>query len=98
MSINNEDFAAESSFEANKKFGLDESDPSLALSRWLYDTPGTIQPDQIIHLLTTEELWRTLPRGIIKPRTYNMKAGYTLFVGGLGRIDYHEAEGAENIR
>lgn len=42
---------------------------------------------QIINLLTTEELLKTLPRVTIIPRVIAMKPFQTLFIGGLARID-----------
>lgn len=73
-----------------KKVGLDESAPQYRQSRWCYDTPGTIQQDQILDLLTTDELLLTLPRAIISPRTLILRPKQTLFVAGMGRLDYEE--------
>jgi hypothetical protein len=44
--------------------------------------------DQILTLLTLEELMCTLPKKLIKPRTVLIKPGMTYFLAGLGRIDY----------
>ncbi|KAL2744949.1 nitric oxide-associated protein 1 isoform X1 [Vespula maculifrons] len=80
-----------SSSESNKnKFGLDETSPEYINSHWCYDTPGTIQPDQIIDLLTIEEIIKTLPNKIISPRTFVLQPEETIFIGGLGRLDYLE--------
>lgn len=54
---------------------------------FFYDTPGTIYKDQILTLLTTEELLKTIPRELITPRTFVIRPLQTLFLGGLGRID-----------
>lgn len=43
---------------------------------------------KILHLLTTDELMLTLPKQIIQPRTFSIKTGYTIFIAGLGRLDY----------
>lgn len=67
--------------------GLDENDLQFKYSKWLYDTPGVVHPDQSINLLTTEELMMTLPTTIMEPRTFSLRSMQTLFVGGLGRID-----------
>ncbi|KAG7214171.1 hypothetical protein KM043_001520 [Ampulex compressa] len=75
-----------------QKLGLDETRPEYRESKWCYDTPGTIQPDQILDLLTTEELFATLPRKIISPRTFLLRPLQTLFLAGLGRLDYTEGE------
>lgn len=54
---------------------------------YLNDTPGVIYKDQLLNLLTTEELLRTIPRETIIPRTYSLRPLQTLFIGGLARID-----------
>ncbi|XP_043529855.1 nitric oxide-associated protein 1 isoform X2 [Frieseomelitta varia] len=71
---------------------LDETRPEYKQSRWCYDTPGTIQTDQILNLLTTDELLLTLPQEIISPRTFMFKPKQTVFVAGMGRLDYLEGE------
>lgn len=73
-----------------KKIFLNE--PEYERSRWCYDTPGTIQKDQILDLLTTDELLLTLPQEIITPRTFMLKPKQTIFVAGMGRLDYLEGE------
>lgn len=76
----------------SRKPVLDESRPEYKQSRWCYDTPGTIQADQILNLLTTDELSLTLPQEIITPRTFMFKPKQTVFVAGMGRLDYLEGE------
>ena len=70
-----------------KMFGLAETAPEYASSRWCYDTPGAIQLDQILHFLTTNELIKTLSSRIISPRTFCVWRGQTIFIVGLGRLD-----------
>lgn len=74
------------------KFGLDETEEIYKYSRWCYDTPGTIQPDQVLDLLTTEELLSVLPKQIISPRTFILHANQTIFLAGIGRLDYLEGD------
>lgn len=81
--------------QTHKRF-VDENSPIYMESRWCYDTPGVIQPDQIVHLLTTEELMRVISKKILLPRSYYIACGMTLFLAGLGRIDY--INGPERIR
>ncbi|XP_033301539.1 nitric oxide-associated protein 1 [Bombus bifarius] len=76
----------------SRKPVLDESRPEYKQSRWCYDTPGTIQADQILNLLTTDELSLTLPQEIITPRTFMFRPKETVFVAGMGRLDYLEGE------
>lgn len=79
-----------------QQFGINEDDDAFKFGKWCYDTPGVIHPDQIVHLLTTEELLLTLPRKIISPKSFIFQPGQTLFIGGLGRLDF--IEGFEFIR
>ncbi|KAK7072416.1 nitric oxide associated protein 1, partial [Halocaridina rubra] len=73
--------------DSQKAYGIKESKEDYVHGKWCYDTPGTVQPDQMINLLTHEELMKVLPRELIQPCTYSMKTGLTLFVGGLARLD-----------
>uniref|UniRef100_A0A2A4JG66 CP-type G domain-containing protein n=1 Tax=Heliothis virescens TaxID=7102 RepID=A0A2A4JG66_HELVI len=66
---------------------FDERDKLFANSKWLYDTPGVIHPDQVLSLLSTEELLVTIPKQLIRPQTYFLYEGSTIFIGGLARID-----------
>ncbi|XP_026763990.2 nitric oxide-associated protein 1 [Galleria mellonella] len=67
---------------------LNEKHELFAKSKWFYDTPGVIHPDQVLSLLTTEELLLTIPKKTIRPQTYYLHKGYTIFIGGLARIDH----------
>ncbi|RLU22963.1 hypothetical protein DMN91_005241 [Ooceraea biroi] len=75
-----------------EQFGFDENEEEYRESRWCYDTPGTIQPDQILDLLTTQELLTVLPDQIISPRTFILHSSQTIFLGGMGRLDYLEGD------
>lgn len=72
----------------NERQFLDENKDEYKYGRWCYDTPGTIQPDQVLDLLTTQELLTVLPKQIISPRTFILHANQTIFLGGIGRLDY----------
>ncbi|WEV54180.1 ribosome biogenesis GTPase YqeH [Leuconostocaceae bacterium ESL0723] len=67
---------------------LDRIEIPLDDGRQLIDTPGIIKRDQIQHHIEDQDLKYTLPRNEIKPRTYQLNAGQTLFIGGLARFDY----------
>ena len=43
---------------------------------------------QLINLLTAKELNLALPKKALKPRTFILKPGQTLLLGGLARLDY----------
>lgn len=66
---------------------FNEKHKLFANSKWLYDTPGVIHPDQVLSLLSTEELLVTIPKQLIRPQTYFVYEGSTIFIGGLARID-----------
>ncbi|XP_032679628.1 nitric oxide-associated protein 1 [Odontomachus brunneus] len=89
-------FAMEKYTANTQNFGFDETKEEFKYSRWCYDTPGTIQPDQILDLLTTEELLSVLPKQIIIPRTFILHPNQTIFLAGIGRLDY--LEGCDYIR
>ncbi|KMQ89266.1 nitric oxide-associated protein 1-like protein [Lasius niger] len=89
MTAQNDVFLEE---KCRQQFGFDETKEEYKYSRWCYDTPGTIQPDQILDLLTTPELLSVLPTRIISPRTFLLLADQTIFLAGLGRLDYLEGD------
>ncbi|XP_068629115.1 nitric oxide-associated protein 1 [Battus philenor] len=70
---------------------LDEKHELFANSKWFYDTPGVIHPDQVLSLLSTEELLMTIPKSMIKPQTYYLHPGQSFFLAGLARIDLLES-------
>ena len=45
---------------------------------------------QVINLLTQRELSVVLSNKLLQPRTFTVKPTQTMFVSGLGRIDYVE--------
>ncbi|XP_063610564.1 nitric oxide-associated protein 1-like [Penaeus indicus] len=79
-----------------KILGIDTAHPRYALGKWCYDTPGTVQPDQIINLLTHDELLKVLPKKLIRPRSFSVTSGKSLFLGGLARLDI--IYGPESVR
>lgn len=54
----------------------------------LLDTPGVIQEGQMTSLLEAKALAQVLPKKMVKPRTYQLNPGQTLFLGGLARFDF----------
>ncbi|KAJ1346446.1 hypothetical protein KIN20_001225 [Parelaphostrongylus tenuis] len=57
---------------------------------WCYDTPGTINDEQVLSLFTLDELIHVLPRHLLQPRTALVPTGYSLLIGGVARIDVEE--------
>lgn len=76
------------STESTQILTLNENHKDYIQSKWCYDTPGVVQKEQIINKLTAEELLLTLPKEMVLPRTFLMKPNMSIFVGGLGRVDY----------
>jgi len=67
---------------------LDPANSDFAEGKWCYDTPGTVCTDQIINLLTAEEISNTLASVPLRPRTYLLREGHSVLLGGLARLDY----------
>lgn len=66
---------------------LDPTSPEFSRGFWLYDTPGTVCEDQLINLLTQEEVDKVTPDLPLLPRSLTLRLGCTLFLGGLARLD-----------
>lgn len=54
---------------------------------YLIDTPGIIQKDQVNYFLKGKDLKQVTPKKRLNPKAYQLNAGQSLFLGGLGRID-----------
>jgi len=57
----------------------------------LYDTPGLLHPYQISRRLNREEQKMIEIRKELKPRTYRVKVGQSVHIGGLMRLDVNQA-------
>ncbi|XP_076794823.1 nitric oxide-associated protein 1 isoform X4 [Arvicanthis niloticus] len=57
-------------------------------AHWFYDTPGITKESCILNLLTEKEIDIVLPTHSIIPRTFVLKPGMVLFLGGIARIDF----------
>lgn len=62
----------------------------------IFDTPGIIRRNQLAHYLSREDLIKVLPSKPIKPKTFQLKGPQTLFLGGIARIDFLNAN-IENL-
>lgn len=56
----------------------------------LFDTPGLLHPHQITTRLTREEQKLVCISKELKPRTYRIKVGHSIHIGGLVRLDIEE--------
>lgn len=57
----------------------------------LFDTPGLLHPHQIMTRLTREEQKLVHIGKELKPRTYRIKAGHSVHIAGLMRLDVEES-------
>ncbi|KJH51401.1 hypothetical protein DICVIV_02415 [Dictyocaulus viviparus] len=62
-------------------------DPLFTEGIWCYDTPGTVNDEQVLNLFTLDELTHVLPRRLLRPRTALVPVGYSLLIGGVARVD-----------
>ena len=77
--------------EERKPKPINPNDTIFVQSKWCYDTPGSVSSDQLINILTQEEIRKTIPEELpIQPRTFILNVGHSLFIGGLGRFDVLE--------
>lgn len=54
----------------------------------LIDTPGIINKQQMAHYVSDKDLKLITPIKEVKARNYQLNSGQTLFIGGLGRLDF----------
>src|SRR5699024_10393238 len=54
----------------------------------LIDTPGIINDKQMVHYVSQKDLKAITPTKEVKQRNYQLRSGQTLFIGGLGRVDF----------
>ncbi|CAN7939244.1 unnamed protein product [Ixodes hexagonus] len=71
--------------------------PVFKRSHFCYDTPGAVYRDQILDILTLEELLKVLPKEIITPRTVLLRLNQTLFLSGLARVDLLQVPRSRHI-
>ncbi|MGT2926084.1 ribosome biogenesis GTPase YqeH [Streptococcus cuniculipharyngis] len=67
---------------------LDKIEIPLDDGSYIFDTPGIIHRHQMAHYLTAKNLNYVSPKKEIKPKTYQLNSGQTLFLAGLARFDY----------
>ncbi|PUZ70483.1 hypothetical protein GQ55_2G234300 [Panicum hallii var. hallii] len=56
----------------------------------LFDTPGLLHGHQLTSRLTSEEMKLVQVRKEMRPRTYRVKTGQSIHIGGLVRLDIEE--------
>lgn len=71
---------------------LDLIDIPLDDDAFIYDTPGVIVPSQMAHHIPKEDLKHITPSKEIKPVTFQLDSGQTLFISGLARVDFEAGE------
>ena len=58
----------------------------------LIDTPGIIRKSQMTHIVNREAYKQVIPTKTIKPTTFQLNPGQTLFLAGLARVDYPKGD------
>ncbi|WP_251716937.1 ribosome biogenesis GTPase YqeH [Lactobacillus agrestimuris] len=71
---------------------LDRIEIPLENGHFLVDTPGIMSDSQIATRLKPKDLEIVSPKKPLKPATFQLLPGNTIFLGGLGRIDYVKGE------
>lgn len=67
---------------------LDQIEIPLDNGHYLVDTPGIMTDSQLASMLNPKDLDLASPKKPLKPATYQLLPGNTIFLSGLGRIDY----------
>ena len=67
---------------------LDKIEIPLTNGHFLVDTPGIITENQLATRLNAQELSMISPQKQLKPVTFQLNPGNTLFLAGLGRVDF----------
>ncbi|XJS11734.1 ribosome biogenesis GTPase YqeH [Aerococcaceae bacterium WGS1372] len=62
----------------------------------IIDTPGIIRRTQLAHYLSREDIRKVLPQKEIKPKTFQLNEGQTIFLGGLARVDLIKSEASKS--
>ncbi|KAF7058672.1 hypothetical protein CFC21_065680 [Triticum aestivum] len=70
--------------------GVIRVDGVLGAQAKLFDTPGLLHGHQLTSRLTPEELKLVQVRKEMRPRTYRIKAGQSIHIGGLVRLDVED--------
>ncbi len=71
---------------------LDLIDIPLDEGSFIYDTPGVIVPSQMAHYVPKDDLKNIIPSKEVKPVTFQLESGQTLFLSGLARIDFEAGD------
>ena len=71
---------------------LDQIKIPLENGHFLVDTPGILSNNQLATRLKPKDLEAASPKKPLKPATFQLLPGNTIFLGGLGRIDYVKGE------
>jgi ribosome biogenesis GTPase YqeH len=71
---------------------LDQIEIPLDEEHKIIDTPGIIHDWQMAHYIEDKNLKYLLPNKEIKPKTYQLQTGQTIFLGGLAWIDFENQE------
>ncbi|KHJ79520.1 hypothetical protein OESDEN_20831 [Oesophagostomum dentatum] len=91
------DLTSEKSLADTKEKRWSLKDPVFEKGMWCYDTPGTINDQQVLNIFTLDELIHVLPRHMLQPRTALVPVGHSLIIGGIARVDVLECVGFGSV-
>lgn len=58
----------------------------------IYDTPGVMRKDNVVHYVDSKDLKKILPAKMVKPRNYQLYEPQSLAIGGIARFDFPEGK------
>lgn len=58
----------------------------------IYDTPGVMRKDNIVHYLDVKDLKSVIPAKTLKPRNYQLYEPQSLAIGGIARFDFPQGK------
>lgn len=57
-------------------------------NNYIIDTPGLINENQVSHFLSQKGTKMIMPRKEVKPKSFQLNSGQSLFFGGVARMDF----------
>lgn len=63
----------------------------------LFDTPGIINENQMTHIISLKDIKKVIPQSELRPMVFQLQSKQTLYIGGLGRIDYINGDQASFV-
>uniref|UniRef100_A0A8C5H716 Nitric oxide associated 1 n=2 Tax=Gouania willdenowi TaxID=441366 RepID=A0A8C5H716_GOUWI len=90
FSERDEEEKEEEKSQKKKNVGVGLNPNDLKDARWFHDTPGILRENDVLNVLTEQEVPLVVPTRAVVPRTFILKPQSSLFIGGLFRVDFLE--------